>query len=722
LSLTTDIDAEVRHDEHEREPSRPGAVAHAAAPARLLLVDDRAENLQALESVLRAPGHELVLARSGAEALKYLLRADCALILMDVQMPQLDGIETARLIRANPRTRAIPIVFMTAVSHERRFVTLGYDAGAVDYLVKPVDPALLRAKVASFVELHRARQEIARQAALLRRQEDLDRRRALAEVELRALRRERAAQDRYRRLVEGISHAIVWTVEPESLACTFASPSAASILGEPVERWTAEPALWTRLVPSEDRERLVGAVRAAARGRGALAVEHGFARADGGVARFVTHVELVPAQDDGRTEVRAFSVDVTDAQRAEASLALLDRAGAALAASLDLGATLEAAARLALPDLADACAVELHGREPGPILAVASPAGGEPHVRALAADPALPPPPADGSAHLTRHLEEALGRDGAAAARALWPAGPIAAVSVALAARGRTLGTLRLLAGPGGAFGPRELRVVEELGRRAAQAIDHALLYREAREAVSLRDEFISVASHELRTPLTPLLLQTRTLVKLVAGQPAGADRDGLLDRLATCVRQVDRMSRLVANLLDVTRLNSRGVELSPEPFDLRDLVGDVAARFRDELARADRALVVEADGAVPGRWDRLGIDQVLTNLAANAVRYGRAGPVAIRLSREGGRAVVRVSDRGPGIPSEEAARVFERFFRGQGARADGGLGLGLYICRRIVEAHGGAIAVESGPQGGTTFTVELPIAAEPPAGAGAAG
>ena len=108
--------------------------------------------------MLRNPEYEIVKARSGADALRFLLHDDCALILMDVQMPHLDGVETARLIRANERTRAIPIVFVTAMSDQERYVARGYDAGAIDYLLKPVDPEMLRAKVGAFVELHRAKQ------------------------------------------------------------------------------------------------------------------------------------------------------------------------------------------------------------------------------------------------------------------------------------------------------------------------------------------------------------------------------------------------------------------------------------------------------------------------------------------------------------------------------------------------------------------------------------
>jgi PAS domain S-box-containing protein len=721
LRVFPQIGASAPSDDPPGDPGARAAASPQAEPstATLLVVDDRAENLLALESVLKASGHSLVLARSGAEALKYLLQHDCALILMDVRMPQLDGIETARLIRANPRTRAIPIVFMTAATDGDRFVSRGYDAGAVDYLLKPVDPDILRAKVAAFVELHRAREEVARQAALLRHQEDLERRRALAELELRTLRRERAAHERYRRLVDGITHAIVWTIDPVTLACTFASPSAGAILGHGVERWTADPKLWWRILPAEDRERLAAGIGAAAAGGSAASVAHGFTRADGRVARFETEVRLVPARDEGRTEVRAFSVDVTDARRAEASLEFLDRAGSALGASLELQQTVDVAARVAVPFLGDWCVVFVQPPDGAdPVVGAAHPDPAREEVaRTLAADQALPAPPQDGRAAPTADARAGLGPEAAAAAEALAAAGPIAAVSVALVAGGRLLGALRLFSGPGRTFGPAEARLAEELGRRASQAIDRALLYREAREAIALREEFISIASHELRTPLTPLLLQTRALQRIVGVLPAGPDRDGVLERLASCTRQVDRMTRLVANLLDVTRLHTRGMELEPEPFDLRDLVLEVGSRFREELARAERALELAAEEPLPGRWDRLRIDQVITNLVSNAVRYGRPGPVRLSLRREGARALVVVEDEGPGISPEEAPRIFERYFRGTAARAAGGLGLGLYITRRIVEAHGGRVDVKSAPGKGTTFTVELPLEPAPAPG-----
>src|SRR5512138_366843 len=216
------------------DTGRDGASPAPAATTervKILVVDDRRDNLLAVETVLRKPEYDIVLAGSGAEALRFLLHDDCALILLDVQMPDMDGFETARLVRGNERTRSIPIVFMTAISREERFIVEGYALGAIDYILKPVDPAVLRSKVAGFVELYRAKQEILRQATLLRETERAERRRALEQLELASLRRQQAASDRYRRLMESIRYAVVWTLDPTSRICTFVSPSAERILG-----------------------------------------------------------------------------------------------------------------------------------------------------------------------------------------------------------------------------------------------------------------------------------------------------------------------------------------------------------------------------------------------------------------------------------------------------------------------------------------------------------
>jgi PAS domain S-box-containing protein len=699
----------------DREGHGPGGRERrpATQPARvkILAVDDRAENLLAIESVLGTAEYEIVKARSGADALRFLLRDECALILMDVQMPHMDGIETAKLVRANERTRAIPIVFVTAMSDEERYVARGYDAGAIDYLLKPIDPDMLRAKVAAFAELHRAKQEIVRQAALLAEQEKRERQRALAQLELRNLRRERAAQERYRRLVEGITHAIVWTIDPGTLACTFVSPAAEKLTGHPVDRWTSGQEQWHTLLPDADRVRLLEAIRGLEPGGGGVSIEHELVCADGRTLRFETEVRLVPSEEEGRLEVRGFSVDVTVARLAEEALEFLDQAGAGLAESLDLATTAEVAARVGVPFLAEAAVVHVDAVDALPdLLAVAhrDPARDE-LLRDLARDAPLARPRDDGRADVVADARPLLSPQAAASAAALLGPGPIRVVSVALRGRDRVIGALQLVAVPR-LDDARALRLAEELGRRAAQAIDHALVYRAAQHAVSVRDEFISIASHELRTPLTPLHLQMKALQRAVSDLQGSPRRDALLDRLGTCARQVDRMTRLVANLLDVTRLHAGRLEVEREPFELGELVGDVAGRFRDELTRSGRRLELQLEPDDHGSWDRLKLDQVVTNLFSNAVRYGGQGPVSVSLRREGDDAVLVVKDSGIGIAPDDVALVFDRYHKGTNSRAHGGLGLGLYITRRIVEAHGGTIGVESRLGEGAAFTVRLPL------------
>jgi PAS domain S-box-containing protein len=677
----------------------------------LLVVDDSPENLVAMEAVLRRPEYQIVTAASGEEALKFLLKNDCALILMDVQMPKLDGIETARLVRSNDRTRPIPIVFMTASSRDEGAVAHGYDIGGVDYLLKPIDPGVLKAKVAAFVEMYRGKQEIRRQAQQLRDRDRIERQRALAELELKAVRRENAAQQRYRRLVEGITHAILWTIDPATLACTFVSPSAEQILGYARGDWIRTPTFWRDLVPRHEQGLLADALSSLAPGRESVPVRHGFIAADGRLARFQTELRLVETEDGG-TSVRGFSVDITSATRAEEALAFLDRAGTALARTLDLEATLASAARIPVPFLADWCCVEVR---PGhasaaPFTAVAhADPGCEDAVRQVAAWPELSWAAAERGAWIVTDvaLRLATRRDDLPPAVA-----PLSMIAVPLTARGRVVGQMRLARCSANAgYGPHELRLADELGRRTAQAVDNALLYRDAREAIRVRDEFLSIASHELRTPLTPVKLHVEGVKRFVAAQFPDCDaRLELTRRLDTCDRQLDRAARLVSNLLDVSRLRTGRFDLEVGECDLRELVVEVAGRFTEELARAGRRVELRATEAVRGRWDRARLDQVLTNLVSNAARYGGRQPIVIACSCDDERAVLTVSDQGPGIEEKDLARIFERFESGPDSRSHGGLGLGLYIARRIVEAHGGAIAVSSAPGAGATFTVELPL------------
>ncbi len=220
--------------------------------------------------------------------------------------------------------------------------------------------------------------------------------------------------------------------------------------------------------------------------------------------------------------------------------------------------------------------------------------------------------------------------------------------------------------------------------------------------ALRARDEFVSIASHELKTPLSPLILQVQMLQRWADAQ--SDERARLLrPRLALMERQVLRFSRLVNELLDVSRIEAGRLRLELETVDLSAVVREAAAR----LARPE--LAVEADGAVTGQWDQLRLEQVAINLLDNALKYGGGKPVTVRVTAEGDEAVLAVQDLGIGIAAADQPRLFGRFERGVGAQKIGGLGLGLYITRQIVTAHGGTIAFTSLPGEGTTFTVRLP-------------
>jgi PleD family two-component response regulator len=184
-------------------PSHDGSVPE---PVKLLLVDDKMENLEVLRHLLTSPGYELVMAQSGEEALRRALVEDFAVVVLDVLLPGMDGFEIATLIKNRERSRHTPILFLTASAADMRFIYRAYAVGGVDYLVKPIDPDVLRAKVAIFADLHRKDLRIQRQQEALREAERRERHRELTELR-------RASEDRYRNLADAVP-SIVWTADP----------------------------------------------------------------------------------------------------------------------------------------------------------------------------------------------------------------------------------------------------------------------------------------------------------------------------------------------------------------------------------------------------------------------------------------------------------------------------------------------------------------------------
>ena len=238
------------------------------------------------------------------------------------------------------------------------------------------------------------------------------------------------------------------------------------------------------------------------------------------------------------------------------------------------------------------------------------------------------------------------------------------------------------------------------------KAEEERLRLLQAREAIRLRDEFLSIASHELKTPLTALQLQLET-IRFQLSRDGG---NGLGEKVERAMRVGSRLTQLVETLLDVSRLATGKLTLNFETFDMSDAVREIVERLRDAAARAGCQLTVQIGAPMEGRWDRLRIEQVLTNLISNAIEYARGHPIEISAGRRGGDVHLEVRDHGPGIKNADVSRIFERFERATSAQHHGGLGLGLYVARQIVEAHGGEIVVHDPPGGGACFSVRLPI------------
>ncbi|HKS25357.1 MAG TPA: ATP-binding protein [Thermoanaerobaculia bacterium] len=285
-----------------------------------------------------------------------------------------------------------------------------------------------------------------------------------------------------------------------------------------------------------------------------------------------------------------------------------------------------------------------------------------------------------------------------------------------LRTRREMLGALVIAANdPDRAMSDENLPLAEVLAERASLAIENAKLYTEqvdARRKVEdlsrLKDEFLSIASHELRTPVTSIKGYTQ-LAKTLIRENDLATSEEYLD---IALDQIDRMSRLILELLDVSRIETGRLEIRREPIPWASFVREVVHRHPAGSERTLHLSIPDITKEISGDRDRL--EQVLGNLLENAAKYSPDGSdIYVHVEDRGDQIVTSVCDRGIGIPADELGQVFERFHRGRQVSSTnyGGLGLGLYITKQIVERHGGAIWVDSKERAGTTFYFSLPVA-----------
>lgn len=229
---------------------------------------------------------------------------------------------------------------------------------------------------------------------------------------------------------------------------------------------------------------------------------------------------------------------------------------------------------------------------------------------------------------------------------------------------------------------------------------------QELREAVRARDEFLAIASHELRSPMHALLLQ-------IASALAIARRTGdeeLVRRLERMKLVLDRYVKRATLLLEVSRINAGGMDLRFEEIDIAEVLRETIDTYAVEADFHRVTIGVSAPQTLRGRWDRLALEQVIANLISNAIKYGDGKPVRATLAAEGASVRLEVEDQGIGISAENQARIFGRFEQVVTAATRTGFGVGLWLARSLVEAHGGSIDVRSSPGRGSTFTVRLPF------------
>ncbi|MFE8603808.1 GAF domain-containing protein [Archangium violaceum] len=478
---------------------------------------------------------------------------------------------------------------------------------------------------------------------------------------------------------------------------------------------------WQVLVPPEGAEAGLRKQRELLSRGVVTAFEMELVRGDGSRVPVLTGA----AQVEERDSTLSFVLDMSDLKRAEGAVRFLATASRVLGQSLEVSdATLQHVADLASVSVASWCVIDLVTPEGGLRRAAAAHEDLERVPRLARAWPT--PSMQDSGGPLLEALrsgEPLLFQDFRAET---WPrvspgfvpleqvmeAGEVCSVMVVpLRSHERALGLVTLGAcKPRRPHGPEDLSLGQELAHRLAAALESARLFLESQRAVRLRDEFLAVASHELKTPLTPLRLQLQGLRRVAeghGGEPVPTER--ILRVVRSCESQVRKLAGLVNDLLDVAKLARGRLPLHLEEVDLGAVAREVLEQLSAEVVRTGCRVELMDRERVVGRWDRLRLEQVVTNLLTNALKYGAGRPIHVGVEWAHEVARLSVRDEGIGIAPEHRGRIFGKFERAVSERHYGGLGLGLHITWQIVSALGGTIAVESEVGHGSTFTVELP-------------
>jgi PAS domain S-box-containing protein len=668
--------------------------------ATILLACPAGDPCSALRPILEQHCHRVIEAASAEDSLQRLKHGGIDLVIVGAGFGRDGQLSLARRIKTAPSTAAVPVLAVVAREGPAEERSALLEDGVDGHVAHPFEAREVAASVNALLRLLRTRADLrASEERAQRRLAELDAVYDSAPVGLCVL----DADLRYVRINQRMADMNGLPADKHIGRTVRDMVPHVADQAEPVLRRvleTGEPVLGIDIVGET----------AAHPGVQRIWVENWHPIRD--VAGWVIGINVV-------------AEEITERKRAETTLSFLANASRTLSELLDPGAIVTAIGRLAVPHLADWTLVETFGTNLSPdhLVLVHADAARAAEARAAALryaperNPAHPLARviATGRAELLADVPDALlahvARD-AAHLEWLRSLNLGSAIVVPMVARGRAVGILGLATAESGRrYDAHDLALAEELGRRAALAVDNARLYSELREEARRKDQFLATLAHELRNPLASILSAVAVL-----------DRDSpqtahAINLRAIIARQTRHLARLVDDLLDVARLTSGKVALQRRSVDVRDAVRHSV----DGLRQAGRGLEHEVTMSLPGdpvlvNADSLRLEQVIGNLLDNAVKYtppGRAIRVAVTREAEAG--VVRVQDEGAGIAPALLARIFEPFVQAEhpGARPQGGLGLGLALARGLVEQHGGALSAHSAGEGhGSEFTVRLPLAA----------
>jgi PAS domain S-box-containing protein len=669
---------------------------------KILVVDDDEVDRLAVRRALKSANIQMELseAQTCATALATLSEYSFDCVFLDYLLPDGDGLTLVNEIRqAGIKT---PVVVLTGQGDEQIAVEL-MKAGASDYLSKSkLSPENLSKSLRNVIRLYRAEMQAA--LANQRRQE---------------------SEERYRLVLEGANDAIWdWLIADDKI---YWNDRFFEITGLSPDEFAGNYGAFFALIHPEDQPQFSAAIQAHLEQQVEFNVELRLRHVNGQyrycIARAKAQRNLV-----GRAfRMSGTMIDLTERKQAEEALRFLAEASSILSASLDYQTTLKNLAEFIVPQLADWCVIDIVKKD-----ALLYP------VAVTHVDPAkakwaqklqqlypLPPrspfgPPqvlrtgqSEFYAEVSKCLLEAE-TSNLEEWQLLKQLKLKSAICVPMKNQGRTLGTITLLSSESNRrYDQASLALAEDLGRRAALAIDNARLYHEAQEANRMKDEFLATLSHELRTPLNAMLGWAQLL------KSRKLDHEKTLRAIETIERNARSQTQMIEDLLDVSRIITGKLRLDFQSVELIPVVEAALDTVRP--AATVKAIEIQCffntnTGVVAGDANRL--QQIVWNLLSNAVKFTpHQGRVEVRLERIEARVQLQVKDNGIGISREFLPFVFERFRQADSttARAYNGLGLGLAIVRHLVEMHGGIVLAESpGLEQGTTFTVQLPAQDRP--------